>query len=229
MRQMFDAASKRYVLLNKILTLGQDEKWRQAALEAIEPQADTKILDICTGTADLALKIAKKFSLLPIYALDYSPRMLAAARERLLKERFTHNIIFKEGDCTSMEFDGDYFDYVTISFGFRNLSFSRENLGQALKEIYRVLKKGGRFIIIETSQPANIFVRKLFHFYAEKIVPLVGRFTSGESIPYNYLGNSIVKFFSQDELIDILESGGFKKENTKAFMFGMILLCVVKK
>ena len=230
MRQMFDSAAKRYVLLNKILTFGQDEKWRQAALEAIEPQADAQILDICTGTADLVLKIAKKFSPLPIYALDYSPRMLAVARERLLKERkFEQNIIFKEGDCTSLEFDGDYFDYVTISFGFRNLSFSRENLGQALKEIYRVLKKGGRFIIIETSQPANIFVRKLFHFYAEKIVPLVGRFTSGESIPYNYLGNSIVKFFSQDELIDILESGGFKKENTKAFMFGMILLCVVKK
>ena len=195
MRQMFDSAAKRYVLLNKILTFGQDEKWRQAALEAIEPQADAQILDICTGTADLVLKIAKEN---PVLSRNFS-------------------------------LDGDYFDYVTISFGFRNLSFSRENLGQALKEIYRVLKKGGRFIIIETSQPANIFVRKLFHFYAEKIVPLVGRFTSGESIPYNYLGNSIVKFFSQDKLIDVLESGGFKKENTKAFMFGMILLCVVKK
>ena len=229
MLQMFDAASNRYILLNKILTFGRDEKWRRAALEAIEPQAGAKILDICTGTADLALKIAKKFPRLTIYALDYSPQMLAAARERVQKDKLEQNIIFKEGDCTCMDFESDYFDYVTISFGLRNLSFSQENLGNALKEIYRVLKKNGTFVIIEPSQPEDIFVRKLFHFYAAKIVPIAGRFISGEDIPYSYLGSSIVRFFSQDKLIAVLESYGFEKEQTKAFMFGMILLCVVKK
>lgn len=228
MQQMFDIASKRYALSNTVLTFGQDEKWRQAALQAIEPKADTKILDICTGTADLALKLARKFSRLTIYALDYSKNMLAAAKERAQRQGIK-NIVFKEGDVTGTGFDSGYFDYITVSFGFRNLSFSDENLRKALKEIHRVLKQGGRFIIIETSQPQNLFIRKLFHFYAANIVPALGRFISREDMPYKYLGNSMVKFFSQAQLMDVLESYGFKKENTKAFMAGMILLCVAKK
>lgn len=225
---MFDTASKRYVLSNKILTFGQDEKWREAALYAVEPKADAKILDICTGPADLALKLARRFPSLTIYALDYSKNMLAAARERA-QQQGIKNIIFKEGDATDIRFDSRYFDYVTISFGFRNLSFSQENLNKALKEIYRVLKEGGKFIVIETSQPENIFIKKLFHFYAADIIPRLGRLICGQDMPYKYLGNSIVKFFSQAQLTDILESSGFKKEDTRAFMFGMILLCAVKK
>ena len=228
MQEMFDVASKRYVFSNKILTFGQDEKWREATLDAVEPKADAKILDICTGTADLALKLARRFPSLTIYALDYSKNMLAAAKERA-QQQGVKNIIFKEGDVTDIRFDSRYFDYVTVSFGFRNLSFSQENLNKALKEIYRVLKEGGEFIIIETSQPENIFIKKLFHFYAADIVPRLGRFICRQDMPYKYLGNSIVKFFSQAQLIDILESCGFKKENTRAFMFGMILLCAVKK
>jgi len=223
---MFDAASRRYILSNKVLTLGQDERWRQAALKAIEPRPDAKILDVCTGPADLALKIAKKFPHLKVYALDYSPWMLAVAKKRA---KARQNLIFREGDCTRMEFENDYFDYVTISFGFRNLSFSQENLGNALTEIYRVLKKDGSFIIIETSQPENRFIRRLFHFYAANLVPTAGRIFSGLDMPYAYLGNSIIKFFSQDRLINILESYGFKKESSKEFMLGMIILCVTKK
>ncbi len=228
MRGMFDSASPRYALLNRILTFGQDEIWRQNAVDTIEPQNKDRILDICTGTADLALKIAKKFPELPIHVLDYSPRMLATAKKRA-RGLAVKNIIFKEGDCTNMEFDNDYFDYITISFGFRNLSYSRENLDKALKEIRRVLKQGGRFIILETSQPSNILIRRAFHFYAARIVPLLGRLFSGRKEPYAYLGNSIVRFFNKDELTDALEAVGFKKEKIAPFMCGMILLCVVQK
>lgn len=225
---MFDSAAARYVLSNKILTFGQDEKWRQSAVKLIQPQDNLKILDICTGTADLALKIAKKFSHLKIYAVDYSPGMLAVAKKRA--DRYgLHNIIFKEGDCLNMEFDSDYFDYVTISFGFRNLSFYRENLEKALEQIYRILKPGGRFIIIETSHPPNRFLKGIFHFYAARIIPLLGRLFSGEDTPYAYLGSSILRFFNRDKLISIIESAGLRKERIRPFMFGAILLCVFQK
>jgi len=226
---MFNSAAASYIRANKIITFGQDEKWRQAAADSIEVKSDNdKILDICTGTADLALKIARKFPRLKIYALDYSPDMLAVAGKMAARYGL-HNIIFKEGDCLNMEFDSDYFDYVTISFGFRNLSYSRDNLTNALKEVYRILKKGGRFIIIETSHPLNRFLRGIFHFYAARIIPLLGEILSGEPMPYAYLGSSILRFFNRDELIRAVESTGFKKERIRPFMFGAILLCVFQK
>lgn len=225
---MFDSAAGRYILLNKVLTFGRDEIWRNKAVGIIRPQKENRILDICTGTADFAVKIAKKFPDLTVYALDYSPNMLAAARKRAMVLA-QYNLIFKEGDCTDMEFKSDYFDYVTISFGFRNLSYSQDNLVRALKEVYRVLKKDGRFLILETNQPANRLIRMVFHFYAGRIVPLLGRFFSGKREPYLYLGNSIVKFFDKDKLMDILSSVGFKQKIAMSFMWGGILLCVVHK
>lgn len=225
---MFNLASRKYILLNKILTLGRDKKWRQAATEAITPRPQSKILDACTGTADLALKIAEKFPHAEIHALDYSPDMLSIARQRQARQGL-RNLVFKQGDCTRMEFESGYFDYVTVSFGFRNLSFSRDNLDKALREIYRVLKKGGRLIIIETSQPENRLIRKIFHFYAACIVPAAGTIFSGSSMPYRYLGRSIIKFFDEPRLIEILCAYGFRKVKATPFIFGMVLLCSVEK
>jgi len=226
---MFDSAASSYIRTNKVITFGQDQRWRQAAADIIEARSDNdKILDICTGTADLALKIAKKFPRLKIYALDYSPNMLAVAKKRA-DACGLHNIIFKEGDFSNMEFENGSFDYVTISFGFRNLSFYQENLKKTLRQIHRILKPGGRFIIIETSHPPNRFLRGIFHFYAARIIPILGGMLSGEHVPYAYLGSSILKFFNRDELIDVVESAGLREEKLKPFMFGAILLCVFQK
>lgn len=128
-----------------------------------------------------------------------------------------------------MEFDSGYFDYVTVSFGFRNLSYSKTNLKESLKEIYRVLKEEGRLIILETSQPVNKFIRRFFHFYAGRIVPRVGAFFSREEAPYTYLGSSIIKFFDTRELENALASAGFERERIIPFVFGMVSLAVFKK
>src|SRR3989338_10771287 len=169
MRQMFDAVPQRYNRLNRIITFGRDEAWRQKALEAIEAKDGDRILDICTGTGDLALKIAKWRPKAEIYAVDFSPHMLAAAKERA-RQLNVQNIVFKEDDCLELSFPDKHFDYITISFGFRNLSFSMANLETALKEMRRLLKDGARLIILETCQPVNKFIRKIFHFYAKAIV-----------------------------------------------------------
>jgi len=225
---MFDSVPRKYALLNRILTLGRDDRWRNKLLQNIQPKNGDKILDVCTGTGDLALKLATEFPDAKVYAMDFSPNMLSEA-ERRTNELNIRGIIFKENDCTNMDFKDNYFDYVTISFGFRNISYSRDNLTRSLREIHRVLKHEGRFVILETSQPENTLIRKLFHIYARKIVPAVGMLISGQSKPYAYLGGSIVKFFNRDELEDLLVSEGFQKEKIIPFLFGGILLSVFKK
>jgi len=225
---MFDSIPQRYVLLNKILTFGQDDRWRDKLLQNIQTKSGNKILDICTGTGDLALKLAKKFPNVEIYAMDFSPNMLHEAEKRAYKKGIK-GIIFIEDDCTDMDFEDNFFDSITISFGFRNLSYSKENLSKALAEIYRVLKCGGNFAILETSQPKNIFIRKVFHIYVKRIVPILGKLISGKGKPYAYLGGSIAKFFDREELEAILISKGFQREKIIPFMFGGILLCMFKK
>lgn len=228
MRQMFDSVPRSYNRLNRIMTFGQDEVWRRKALEAVEAKDGDRIVDICTGTGDLALKIACKFPRAEVHAVDYSHEMLVVAKERAL-EQGLRNIIFEEADCLNMAFPDNYFDYVTISFGFRNLSYSMADFDMRLKKIRRLLKDSGRLIIVETSQPVNIFVKKLFHFYAKKIVPSIGALFSGRREPYAYLGASIVKFFDKDQLIQILEDRGFRMERIESLIFDMISLSIFQK
>ncbi len=228
MQYMFDSVWERYNLTNRIITFGQDALWRNRVLDMIKVERETKILDICTGTGDLALKIAKRFPCARTYAIDFSPSMLALARERAAGQGIK-NIFLKENDCRSMEFDNNYFDYVTVSFGFRNLSYSRANLEASLKEIHRVLKNEGRLIILETSQPVNNFIKKFFHFYAGRIVPKVGALFSREEAPYAYLGSSIIKFFNTNEMENTLALAGFRKEEIIPFVFGMVSLAMFKK
>lgn len=228
MRRMFDSASKKYVLLNTLMTFGMDVVWRRRAAEAILPKDKGKILDICTGTGDLALKIALCFPDQTVYGMDYSPEMLKVARERA-RALNCGNLNLTEGDCAQLPFESGSFDYVTVSFGFRNLSYSQDTLGQVFKEVRRALKAGGRFIIIETSQPPNIFIRKLFHFYAQRIVPFAGILFSGQREPYAYLGSSMVKFYGKLQLVNLIERAGFKEEKIISFMFGAILLSIFEK
>lgn len=228
MREMFDSIPAKYALLNKVLTFGQDNSWRDSILVIIKAKEPLKILDICTGTGDLALKIANNFPLADVYAVDFSSKMLEAAIYKAGKLGIK-NIQFQENNCACTGFESLYFDYITISFGFRNLSISSENLKSALKEVYRVLKDEGCFIILETSQPENIFIRKAFHFYVKIIVPVMGAFISGDKMPYAYLGSSIVKFLDADSLDNLLNSEGFRREAVKNFMFGMVRLSIFRK
>ncbi|MGB9594901.1 MAG: bifunctional demethylmenaquinone methyltransferase/2-methoxy-6-polyprenyl-1,4-benzoquinol methylase UbiE [Candidatus Poribacteria bacterium] len=228
MRRMFDSVSQKYTLLNKILTLGQDDRWRDKLIQSIHPKYGDKILDVCTGTGDLAIKLAKKFVDVEIYAIDFSPNMINEAEKKAYKDGI-RTINFIENDCLDIDFEDNSFDYVTISFGFRNLSYSEENINRALTEIYRVLKYNGHLAILETSQPKNRLIRKVFHIYVKKIVPTLGSLISGNGKAYSYLGRSIARFFDRNELEAILVSKGFKKEKIISFMFGGILLSLFKK
>lgn len=225
---MFEAASSNYRFVNKILTFGQDEVWRKKTAESVDLEKNGRLLDIGTGTGELAIKIARRFPDNQIYALDFSHRMLRQAKERAKKQNLK-NIVFQEADCRRLPYDNESFNWVTISFAFRNLSFSKTNLSYALKDIYRVLKKGGRLVILETSQPDNAFIRNPFNFYARRFVPAIGAFFSGEKQPYGYLGSSIPKFFTVEALRAFLKLEGFQQERIVYFLFGGITLVVFVK
>ena len=214
---MFDSVPEKYRLLNRILTVGQDELWRRKVLDFIEPKEDLRILDICTGTGDLSIKLAQKFPRSKVFAADFSSRMLLKAKG-LARKRKIGNISFIECDAANLGLYSDTFDYVTISFGFRNLSYSEENLKASLGEIHRVLKAGGKLVILETSQPASSLIRKSFHFYASSIVPRIGLILSGDKAPYAYLGSSIVKFFDEGSLNKILTCEGFRPDKRVFFL-----------
>lgn len=223
MRMMFDAVPEKYRLLNRILTVGQDELWRRKVLDFIEPEEDLRILDICAGTGDLSIKLAQNLPRSKVFAADFSSRMLLKAKG-LAAERKIDNISFIECDAANLGLRSDSFDYVTISFGFRNLSYSKENLKASLGEIHRVLKEKGKFIVLETSQPGSNLIRKPFHFYASRVVPRIGLILSGDEAPYAYLGGSIVKFFDEGSLNKILTCEGFRPDKAVSFLSGMILL-----
>ncbi|MBF0216363.1 MAG: ubiquinone/menaquinone biosynthesis methyltransferase [Candidatus Omnitrophica bacterium] len=228
MREMFDSASKKYVLSNTVLTFGMDGVWRRRVVEEIRPKPGGKILDICTGTGDLAFLIARRFPEQNVYGIDYSPKMLSVARDRA-KALGLGNLVLLEGDSSRLPFVNGSFDYVTVSFGFRNLSYSQDILKAVLREVHGVLNTGGRFIIIESSQPSGVFIRKVFHVYARTIVPFVGSLFSGRREPYAYLGGSMIKFYEKPRLVAFLRENGFREEKNVLFMFGAILLSIFVK
>ena len=225
---MFGSIAARYRSLNKILTLGMDGVWRNAALDAVEAKKGDKILDVCTGTGDLAIRIAKRFPDASVQGIDLSPKMLSIARAHALEAK-TGNLSFSEADCAELSFNDETFDGVTISFGLRNLSCTSQNFQKALYQIRRVLKKKGRLVILETSQPPSRIIRTIFHIQVSVLVPIAGMLFAGKKGAYRYLGNSIVKFYDRTGLTKILEKNGFQELRSTTFVFGAVRLSVFEK
>lgn len=233
---MFDTVPRAYRLLNTVLTLGLDDVWRAHLIRKLQKDTPRQLLDICTGTGDLALRLARRFPEARVFAVDFSEEMLREARRRAESagagqggDAGARTLEFCRQDCTHLGFQDGFFDAVCVSFGFRNLSFSLENAEAALAEVHRVLKRSGRFLILETSQPRHLFWRRAFHFYALHVVPLVGRLLSGRGEPYRYLGQSITRFFDVQALHELLARAGFTLEDERSFLFGAVRLSVFQK
>lgn len=227
--KMFTQVPPSYDLLNRILTLGMDEQWRKRAAAECLKMNPEQVLDLCCGTGDLALRLRKSATgKTTISALDFSPPMLERA-ELKARQRNLPGINFLHGDVADIPFSDDHFDAIGIAFAFRNLTFHNPDSDIFIKEILRVLKSGGRFVIVETSQPKNKLMKKSFHAYMRWISAPVGGLLSGHRGAYRYLAHSAANYWNSEELSAFLIESGFSAVESYPLMGGIASLYVAIK
>lgn len=202
--QMFDTISKEYDGLNRVISFGIDIKWRKKVVEIVNKQQPDTILDIATGTGDLAINLAKT-SASKIIGFDISPGMLEVGKKKITHKQLDHKIKMVLGDSEKMPFDDNSFDAITVAFGIRNF----ENLEQGLSEILRVLKPNGIFVILETSVPTKTPFKQGYKLYTKRILPLIGKLFSRDKVAYSYLSESASVFPYGEALNNILLKIGF--------------------
>ena len=185
-------------------------------------------LDLCCGTSDLAIELAKRSGDTEVFALDYSQPMLQVALQKAAKAR-VKTIHFIYGDASGMSFPEAYFDCVGISFAFRNLIYKNPFSSEYLTEVLRVLRPGGRFVIVESSQPKSSFIRKLYHIYLRLFVEHLGRTISGNKGAYAYLAESAVSFYTAEQVCDLLHHTGFSHGTFRKLFPGAVALHVATK
>ena len=215
--QMFDTISENYDGLNRVISLGSDVKWRKKVIKMVAETKPKTILDIATGTGDLAIQFAENTSAEKIVGLDLSEGMLSVARKKVSGKNISEKIEFVQADSEALPFDDNTFDAITVSFGIRNF----ENLEKGLSEIYRVLKKGGIFVILETSVPSKFPFKQGYYFYSKNVLPLVGKLFSKDKVAYKYLSESASVFPHGEVLNNILCKIGFNEVKNKPQTFGV--------
>lgn len=227
--KMFKAVPPSYDLLNRMLTLRMDEKWRKRAANECLKENPAQVLDLCTGTGDLALRLRKTAPhQTQISALDYSPPMLQRA-EIKAKKRNLNNIRFQHGDVADLPFPDNHFDAVGIAFAFRNLTFHNPDREVFIREIIRVIKPDGRFVVVETSQPQSKTLRSLYHFYMKWISAPVGGLLSGQWGAYRYLAHSACNYWNADEASEFLKKSGFTEVTAHPLVGGIAAIYVAIK
>jgi demethylmenaquinone methyltransferase/2-methoxy-6-polyprenyl-1,4-benzoquinol methylase len=216
--KMFDSISPKYDLLNRTLSLGIDTIWRKKTIEALRPIHPKKILDVASGTADLAIE-ALKLNPDSIIGIDISEGMLAKGREKL-KRKGIEKITLVKGDSENLQYADHEFDAVTVAFGVRNF----ENLEKGLKEMNRVLRVGGMIGILEFSKPTAFPIKQIYNFYFKKVLPGMGNTLSKNSNAYTYLPQSVSEFPDGEKFLEILSQCGYQNCKQKRFMFGICTL-----
>jgi demethylmenaquinone methyltransferase/2-methoxy-6-polyprenyl-1,4-benzoquinol methylase len=223
--KMFDAISENYDGLNRVISFGTDIKWRKKVLAIIIDHQPESILDIATGTGDLAIKFAEKTSATKIIGLDLSEGMLSIARKKVADTELKNTIEFIKGDSEALPFKDNMFDAITVSFGIRNF----ENLEKGLSEILRVIKPKGLLIILETSVPTKFPFKQGYQFHSKTVLPLIGKLFSKDKVAYNYLSESASVFPYGEKLNNILRKIGFINVINKPQTFGVATIYTATK
>lgn len=222
--QMFDTISGNYDNLNRVISFGIDIKWRKKVLQLVARSNPEIILDIATGTGDLAILMAQT-SARKIIGLDISAGMLEVGVKKIAEKKLSNTIEMVLGDSEKMPFEDNYFDAITVAFGVRNF----ENLEKGLAEILRVLKPNGVFVILETSVPDKTPYKQGYQFYSKNILPLVGKLFSKDNAAYGYLSESAAAFPYGEALNNILRKIGFIDVKAMPQTFGVATIYSASK
>ncbi len=224
-RTMFDNIAGTYDLLNRSLSLGIDKRWRKRMIREIKRETVHDVLDVATGTADVAVQIASAISDARITGVDLSEQMLRIGREKVHKHGLADRIRLRQADAEQLPFDTASFDAVTVAFGVRNF----EHLHRGLTEMHRVLRKDGRIFVLEFSRPRTFPVKQLFGLYFRYILPMAGRMASRDKRAYAYLFESATAFPERAAFAGILEGAGFREAKFYPLSFGICSLYIAKK
>lgn len=222
---MFDQIAPKYDFLNRFLSAGIDISWRKKALSLLKVKHPQTILDVATGTADLAIMASKMLQPKKIIGIDISEGMLSFGRQKIKAENLTAIIELHTGDSESIQFPDETFDAVTVSFGVRNF----QNLEKGIGDIFRVLKKNGTLVVLEFSKPKLPLIKQLYSLYMNVVTPGMGGLFSKNRTAYQYLNDSVQKFPEGKAFQSVLEKAGFQKTNIKTLSFGICTIYTGEK
>ena len=223
--EMFDHIAHSYDQLNATLSLGIDKLWRRKAIKTLAPYHPQHIMDVATGTGDFAILACKKLKPASLIGVDISEGMMEVGRRKVAQEGLQEVISFRREDCTALSFPEGEFDAVTVAFGIRNF----DGLDRGLKEMHRVLKPGGRLVILELSTPTAFPMKQLYRLYSKTAMPLIGRLISKDNSAYTYLPQSIAACPQGKEMAGIICQAGFQEVHFKALTFGICTLYTATK
>lgn len=215
--RMFDSIAVTYDKLNITLSLGIDRIWRRKALNTLKAYAPRQILDVATGTGDLAILTAKRLSPEKVTGIDLSEGMLAVGRQKVKAEGLEAVIDMECQDCLNLQFADNTFDAITVAFGVRNF----ENLEKGFAEMYRVLKPGGVLLVLELSTPEHFPMKQLYGFYSNTVIPTVGKMISKDASAYDYLNKSVKAVPQGEVMADIFRQVGFRNVQFTGYTFGI--------
>jgi len=221
---MFSAIAGEYDFFNHALSLNIDRLWRRRARKILAPHLDpgSSILDLCTGTGDLAIELQK---IGPVTGCDFCRPMLEIAERKLERKKLSSRVTLIEGDGIKLPFADNCFSAVALAFGFRNM----ENYEQALEEFFRVTKPGGYLMILDFSLPERKFLRNLYLVYLARVLPLAGKILSGVIGPYQYLPASVQAFPERREIEKQMAQAGFRSLLTRNLTFGIATVYLARK
>ena len=222
---MFDRISPSYDRLNHLLSINIDKVWRRRTAKAVSKSHPKTILDLATGTADLAIALAKRNPQAHIIGTDISEKMLEIGQAKIAKEKLENQIELRLGDATALPFEDNSFDTVTVAFGVRNF----ENMKQGLSEIHRVLKPNGQAFILEFSMPEKFPIKQVYRLYFKHILPKIGKWVSKDASAYTYLPESVERFPKPLEFLRLLSSAGLTESTMRHFGHSIATLYSVTK
>ena len=232
LHNIFTSVPPRYDLINHVITWGLDSRWRRLAAQECLKARQERVLDICCGTGDLSLTIVRQGGeTVEVVGIDYSQPMLEIAERKAKSLGERCRLSFVRGDIAAIPFPDGYFDCIGISFAFRNLTYKNPAAGRYLAEVLRVLKVGGRFVIVESSQPrpGSKLVKRLHHLYVRHFVYRVGWLVSGNREAYRYLADSVVDYYRAEELQGLLIEAGFSRVTFRRLLLGAAAIHVAVK
>ncbi|MEW5846173.1 MAG: bifunctional demethylmenaquinone methyltransferase/2-methoxy-6-polyprenyl-1,4-benzoquinol methylase UbiE [Bacteroidota bacterium] len=222
---MFNSIAPSYDFLNHLLSLGIDKIWRRRLVKRLLRANPQNVLDVATGTADLALALAKRSPAVKVVGIDISESMLAIGMVKVKKRKLADRIALKKASALSIPYADDHFNAAMVAFGVRNF----EDLSQGLKEICRVLKPGGELAVLEFSMPRHWPFNALYRFYFLKFLPWIGGKVSGNRLAYTYLPESVLTFPQGETFAQILKSCGFDGVEIRVQTLGIATLYIAKK